>query len=87
MASYKNMRLCGGTFLALLFEAKRKGRRSQYGQGRLSEAMSNSDLFGHLVLAVNPDFKKPSGRSFSTFTTEYKKCAMIYRHPLRGIDR
>ena len=74
MAKHENMRLCGGTFLVLLFEAKRKGRRTQYGQGRPSEAMSNPDLFGRLVLTVNPDFKKPSGRSFNTFTTEYKMC-------------
>ncbi len=55
---------------------QKKGRRTQYGQGcRPSEAMSNPDLFGRLVLTVNPDFKKaPSGRSFNTFTTEYKMC-------------
>ena len=74
MAKYENMRLCGGTFLVLLFETKRKGRRTQYRQGRPSESMSNPDLFGQLVLTVNPNFKKPSGRSFSTFTTEYKMC-------------
>lgn len=74
MANRNKMRLCGGTFLVLLFEAKKKGRRTQYGQGRPSHAMSNSDLFGRLVLTVNPDFKMPSGRSFNTFTTEYKMC-------------
>lgn len=76
MAKENTMRLCGGTFLVLLFEAKKKGRRTQYGQGRPSNNMSNADLFARLVMTVNPDFKKPSGRSFDTFTTEYKMCRM-----------
>lgn len=76
MANQHKMRLCGGTFLVLLFEAKKKGRRTQYGQGRPSSNMSNADLFARLVMTVNPDFKKPSGRSFDTFTTEYKMCRM-----------
>ena len=37
MAEFENMRLCGGTFLVLLFEAKGQRRNSRMGEGRSSD--------------------------------------------------
>lgn len=74
MAEYKNMRLCGGTFLVLLFEAKRQRRNSRIGEGRPSDGKSNPEIFSCLVRMVNKDFQMPSGRSFHTFTSDYKLC-------------
>lgn len=74
MAEYENMRLCGGTFLVLLFEAKGQRRNSRMGEGRSSDGKSNPEIFSNLVLAVNPKFQMPSGRSFNTFTSDYKLC-------------
>lgn len=74
MAEYENMRLCGGTFLVLLFEAKGQRRNSRMGEGRSSDGKSNPEIFSSLVLTVNPKFQMPSGRSFNTFTSDYKLC-------------
>ena len=72
MAKYENMRLCEGTFLVLLFEAKGQRRNSRMGEGRSSDGKSNPEIFSNLVLTVNPKFQMPSGRSFNTFTSDYK---------------
>ena len=74
MANYENMRLCGGTFLVLLFEAKGQRRNTRVGEGRSSDGKSNPDIFKNLVRTVNPKFQVPSGRSFNTFTSDYKLC-------------
>lgn len=74
MSTYENMRLCGGTFLVLLLEAKGQRRNSRVGDGRTSDGKSNPEVFSNLVLIVNPKFQMPSGRSFNTFTSDYKLC-------------
>lgn len=74
MANLLNMRLCGGTFLVLLFEARGQRRASRMSEGRPSDGKSNPEIMGRLVRSVNLDFRMPSGRSFSTFTSDYKLC-------------
>lgn len=74
MAQYENMRLCGGTYLVLLLEAKGQRRNTRMGEGRSSDGKSNPDIFRNLILAVNPNFQIPTGRSFNTFTSDYKLC-------------
>ena len=69
-----DMRLCGGTFLVLLLEAKGQRRNSRVGEGRSSDGKSNPEIFKRLVQMVNPEFQMPSGRSFNTFTSDYKLC-------------
>lgn len=72
MKSQNNMRLCGGTFLVLLFEARGTRRNSRMGEGRMSDGKSNTEIFKRLIYATNPYFQMPSGRSFNTFTSDYK---------------
>lgn len=74
MISQDKMRLCGGTFLVLLFEARGARRNSRVSEGRTSDGKSNPEVFGRLIRSTNPDFKMPSGRSFNTFTSDYKLC-------------
>lgn len=74
MAQYENMRLCGGTFMVLLLEAKGQRRNTRMGEGRSSDGKSNPEIFRNLILAVNPNFQIPAGRSFNTFTSDYKLC-------------
>ncbi len=74
MANLLNMRLCGGTFLVLLFEARGQRRASRMSEGRPGDGKSNPEIMGRLVRSVNPGFQMPSGRSFNTFTSNYKLC-------------
>lgn len=74
MANLLNMRLCGGTFLVLLFEARGQRRASRMSEGRPGDGKSNPEVMARLVRSVNPDFQMPSGRSFNTFTSDYKLC-------------
>lgn len=74
MDNQNKMRLCGGTFLVLLFEAKGQRRVSRAGNGRPSDKKSNPEIFGSLVKFANPDFVMPEGRTFGTFTSDYKLC-------------
>lgn len=74
MDKQNKLRLCGGTFLVLLFEAKGQRRTARTGNGRPSDKKSNPEIFGSLVKFTNPDFIMPEGRSFGTFTSDYKLC-------------
>lgn len=74
MSCQNKMRLCGGTFLVLLLESKGQRRNSRMREGRSSDGKSNPEIFSYLVRMVNPDFQMPMGRSFNTFTSDYKLC-------------
>ena len=74
MAKKIEMRLCGGTFFVLLLEARGQRRNARVGDGRPTDGKSNPDILGKLVWILNPDFRMPEGRSFATFTSDYKLC-------------
>ncbi len=75
MANRDTMRLCGGTFLVLLLESRGYRRNARMGSGRTSDGKSEPDVFEKLIQTAIPDFQKPSsGRSFNTFTSDYKLC-------------
>ena len=75
MISDEEYRLCGGTFLVLLLEAKGQRRVARSTGGRPSDSKSNPEIFGRLVYFTNLSFVMPeSGRSFATFTSDYKMC-------------
>lgn len=74
MADNIKYRLCGGTFLVLLFESKGRRRVARSTGGRPSDHKNNPEIFGRLVKITNPSFEMPTGRSFSTFTSDYKLC-------------
>ena len=74
MANLHNMRLCGGTFLVLLLDAKGK-RQTTRGNGRKGDGRNNPDIFASLLKLTITDFIRPTeGRTFNTFTSNYKNC-------------
>lgn len=74
MANQSKKRLCGGTFLVLLLDAKGK-RQTTRSNGRKGDGRNNPDVFEKLLKLTVPDFIRPTeGRTFNTFTTEYKNC-------------
>lgn len=66
-------RLCGGTFFTLLVERARRMRRSPFG-GR--NGLNESEMLASLIRIFDPDFNisKNEKRSFSTVTSNFKKC-------------
>lgn len=74
MTEKSNIRLCGGTFLVLLFDAK-GNRRVTRKNGRPGDGKNNPEIFASLLKVTIDDFEMPSsGRSFNTFTSDYKLC-------------
>jgi len=67
--------LCGGTFLTqILLSRKPTVARRQRTQGQ-TDIFREPDVLFDLVQIVNPDYKRPAGDTFRTYTTNYKKCA------------
>ena len=75
MANRDSMHLCGGIFLVLLLESRGYRRNARMGAGRVADGKSEPAVFEKLIQTVIPDFQKPSsGRTFNTFTSDYKLC-------------
>ena len=67
--------LCGGTFLTqILLSRKPTVARRQRTKGQ-TDIFREPDVLFDLVQIVNPDYKRPAGDTFRTYTTNYKKCA------------
>lgn len=67
-------RLCGGTFFTqLLLSRKPTVSQRQRTQG-ISDVFHNEDVLFALLRIIHPDAVKPTGNSFETYTTNFKKC-------------
>jgi len=67
--------LCGGTFLTQILQSRKPtASRRQRTQGSTDIFREPDVLFG-LVKIVQPDYIRPAGDTFRTYTTNYKKCA------------
>lgn len=67
--------LCGGTFLMQILESKRTTpTRRQRSQGTF-DAFHEQDVLLGLIQIVKPDYIKPAGDTFRTYTTHFKRCA------------
>lgn len=67
--------LCGGTFLTQILQSRKPtASRRQRTQGATNIFREPDVLFG-LVQLVQPDYIRPAGDTFRTYTTNYKKCA------------
>lgn len=67
-------RLCGGTFFTqLLLSRKPTVSQRQRTQGK-TDVFHNEDVLFALLQIVQPDSIKPTGNSFETYTTNFKKC-------------
>ena len=67
-------RLCGGTFFTqLLLSRKPTVSQRQRTQGE-TDVFHNEDVLFALLQIIQPDAVKPTGNSFETYTTNFKKC-------------
>ena len=67
-------RLCGGTFFTqLLLSRKPTVSQRQRTQGE-TDVFHNEDVLFALIQIIQPDAIKPTGTSFETYTTNFKKC-------------
>lgn len=74
MANQDTKRLCGGTFLVLLLDAKGK-RKATKNTGKVGDGRNNPDIFAKLLEITVPGYVRPTGgRTHDTFTTDYKNC-------------
>ena len=65
---------CGGTFFTqLLLSQKPTVSQRQRTQGK-TDVFHNEDVLFALLQIVQPDSIKPTGNSFETYTTNFKKC-------------
>lgn len=66
--------LCGGTFFTqLLLSRKQTVSQRQRTQGE-TDVFHNEDVLFALLQIVQPDAIKPTGNSFETYTSNFKKC-------------
>ena len=76
MAYGEKYTLCGGTFLTLLLQARKQrtgARRNAMGE---RDGLSDSEVFAGLIKVLMPNFDTPAGRSFVTYTSDYKACRL-----------
>lgn len=76
MANGEKYTLCGGTFLTLLLQARKQrtgARRNAMGE---RDGLSDSEVFAGLIKVLMPNFDTPAGRSFVTYTSDYKACRL-----------
>lgn len=74
MTKNVNPVLCGGTFLTqILLSRKPTTSRRQRTQG-ISDTFGEPDVLFGLIRLVQPDYIRPAGDTFRTYTSKYKKC-------------
>ena len=74
MANRDYPRLCGGTLLTLILEARRQryGVREHY-KGD-SDGLTDSEVLTGLIQVANPDYTNPGKDAFKTPANNYKAC-------------
>jgi hypothetical protein len=66
--------LCGGTFLAQILQSRRPTATRRQRTRGVSDAFHEQDVLLGLVQLVQPDYIKPAGDTFKTYTTYFKRC-------------
>ncbi len=66
--------LCGGTFLTLILQSRKPtASRRERTQGA-TDIFREPDVLFELIKIVQPDYIRPAGNTFRTYTTNYKRC-------------
>ena len=76
MTTQENIRLCGGTFLVLLLQARKQRTAARRNLMREQDGLSDSECFEALIRVAFPDYISPAGRSIKTYTSNYKACKL-----------
>lgn len=67
--------LCGGTFFTQILQSRKPTASRRQRTKGISDIFREPDVLFGLVKMVLPDYIKPAGDTFKTYTTKYKKCA------------
>ena len=67
--------LCGGTLLIQILASKKSTATRRQRTQSASDAFHEQDVLLGLVQIVQPDYLKPAGETFKTYTTYFKRCA------------
>jgi hypothetical protein len=67
-------RLCGGTFFTQLLLSRKPTASKRLRTQGVTDIFHNEDVLFALLQIVQPDSIKPTGNSFETYTTNFKKC-------------
>lgn len=67
--------LCGGTFLTLILQSRKPTASRRQRIKGVTDIFREPDVLFELVRLVQPDYIRPAGDTFNTYTTNYKKCA------------
>ena len=67
--------LCGGTLLIQILESKRTTATRRQRTQSVADTIHEQDVLLGLVQIVQPDYLKPAGDTFKTYTTYFKRCA------------
>ena len=86
MANNDHPVLCGGTFLALILQSRKPTATRRQRTKGVSDTFREPDVLLGLVRIVQPDYIKPAGNTFGTYTTNYKKCAIYTPDDLKFDD-
>ena len=65
-------RLCGGILLTLLLRARKQRTGARKNASGEKDGLSDNQLFCGLIRVAFPSFTPPAGRSFATYTSDYK---------------
>lgn len=69
-------RLCGGILLTLLLRARKQRTAARKNASGEKDGLSDNQLFCALIQVAFPNFMPPAGRSFATYTSDYKACRL-----------
>lgn len=78
--------LCGGTFFALILQSRKPTATRRQRTRGVTDIFRESDILFELVRIVRPDYVRPAGNTFKTYTTNYKKCAPYTPEDLKFED-
>jgi hypothetical protein len=67
--------LCGGTFLTLILQSRKPTASRRQRTQEETDIFREPDVLFELIKIVQPDYIRPAGNTFRTYTTNYKKCS------------
>lgn len=75
MSENNSPRLCAAIFFNILLENKKQGASARDRYNGNSDVLSEPQLLAGLIRLFKPTFEIPAGRTFSTVTSNFKKCS------------
>jgi hypothetical protein len=67
-------RLCGGTFLVLLLQARKQRSKARNRLSGGSDGLADKEVLKNLIRVAQPEYIEPAPSSFPQNTSDYKSC-------------